>query len=1026
MSTQSHMNYLFRIVFALTALSSTVRASSSGIVSDDFNTFNLDPSVWTIVDPLADASFYVTGTNTGESVLNIHVPGGIRHVVDATNLTAPRIMQAVENTDFAIEVKYTSPLTKRFQQQGVLIQESDTRYLRCDFYSDGVSNFIYVATIDNGVLTPIVGKTISAIAPMYMRVSRNDHHWTIQYSHNGSSWTTAVAFEYAMTVAKVGPFVANDGSSPPAYTTQIDYFFNLESPIDPEDGAQVIDTFPPNLFSIRHQVESNRATILWSTDEPADSRVDFGLTADYELGSVFQPELVLHHAVTIEPLTPGTLYHYRVSSTDAAWLTAQSADKAFMTSNSNSPPMINVWYGAVQTFGHLGIPQPDVNILGNVSSTYGLQSFYYRLNNGPQRPLNVGPNSRRLADPGDFNVDLAYSELLPGSNQLVIYAQDTQNNLTQASVEVIKAGGSTWPLPYTIDWSTANSIEEVGQVTDGLWAIEGNKVRTLQFDYDRLIAFGDMQWQEYEVTVPITVHALDPDGYAAPSYGPAVGVLLHWVGNSADGSQPKQGFYPLGAIGMYRWQTSGNRYQIFGNYGTILANAPTSDVMQIGQEYIFKMRVEKLGSYFYYHFKAWPSNQFEPHDWKLIGAQAVTNDPGSGSALLLAHHVDASFGTVHVRPAPFDVEPEPVISNLQATPSLDSALITWETNLPATSRVRYGKTMAYELGDIESTALVTSHSIALQGLSMNTSYHFQAISVTESGIGTASADKSFQTIAGLHPDHWFDTEANYSLYENDTLFDAYVSNGKGALSTTSTASNIHSHFVSSASDGWATYTYMGRMMATDAGSSFGVTFLSDYPNSDAYYRIGSHFGQKFRLTARPSVGSVFAGNSLETPVHPVPNTWYRFRIQLADDGSRTTIKARIWPEGIPEPSFWQIHAHDTSPTRRTNGTVGLWSSGPGQKHWSDLGAYVPGGTPPPPLPPSRADFTGNGIVDEQDRDYLIGCFTGPSIPQTDPHCLPPYPVADLDGDGAVDMTDFGLLMRCFSSEGEPVDPDCMN
>jgi hypothetical protein len=116
------------------------------------------------------------------------------------------------------------------------------------------------------------------------------------------------------------------------------------------------------------------------------------------------------------------------------------------------------------------------------------------------------------------------------------------------------------------------------QVLDGLWTLEGDTVRPVVFDYDRLIAIGDHTWQDYTASVPITVHAIDPGGYVFPSNGPAVGILLRRPGHSADGHQPMEGVYPLGAIGIHRWTASYNRFEIFGNNGSLLATAPTSQV----------------------------------------------------------------------------------------------------------------------------------------------------------------------------------------------------------------------------------------------------------------------------------------------------------------------------------------------------------------------------------------------------------------------------------------------------------------
>jgi hypothetical protein len=75
----------------------------------------------------------------------------------------------------------------------------------------------------------------------------------------------------------------------------------------------------------------------------------------------------------------------------------------------NSAPVIDVWYGLNQTFPN-GTPQGFVNIVGNVSDPdSSISSLSYSLNGSGFSPLNMGPSNRRLAHPGDFNVDIPVS-----------------------------------------------------------------------------------------------------------------------------------------------------------------------------------------------------------------------------------------------------------------------------------------------------------------------------------------------------------------------------------------------------------------------------------------------------------------------------------------------------------------------------------------------------------------------------------------------------------------------------------------
>lgn len=81
-----------------------------------------------------------------------------------------------------------------------------------------------------------------------------------------------------------------------------------------------------------------------------------------------------------------------------------------------------------------------------------------------------------------------------------------------------------------------------------------------------------------------------------------------------------------------------------------------------------------------------------------------------------------------------------VLSNLTAT----TVTLTWKTDLAASSRVDYGLTTAY--GQTQTAApLVTSHALALTGLTPNAGYHYRLASVSASGATGYSGDNTWLT-----------------------------------------------------------------------------------------------------------------------------------------------------------------------------------------------------------------------------------------------------------------------------------------
>jgi hypothetical protein len=74
-----------------------------------------------------------------------------------------------------------------------------------------------------------------------------------------------------------------------------------------------------------------------------------------------------------------------------------------------------------------------------------------------------------------------------------------------------------------------------------------------------------------------------------------------------------------------------------------------------------------------------------------------------------------------------------------------SAVIGWDTNLPAKSYVEYGKTAEYGQRTPEPERHFYVNVRYLRGLERDTTYHYRLVSVDERGNKVASADKTFTT-----------------------------------------------------------------------------------------------------------------------------------------------------------------------------------------------------------------------------------------------------------------------------------------
>jgi len=620
----------------LTAVTLTVQSvfAGTGPTSDDFNRINLDLAQWTLVNPLDVGQAAMVGAGTGDAHLALSLPAGTPH--DAWGTGGVRVMQPSDNTDFEIEVKFNYEPTAGYNDQGFVIEQDANNWMRFDVYHDGSNLKAFIGRTVGGSNSSVQNLTIPAGTADYMRVRRTGNLFELELSNDGSIWTPSGSVTLALSVTQVGVFAANPVVGL-AFTAEVDYFFNTASPISPEDsGPPPADVDSPLIHSPGETLGNNEFTATWFTDEPCLGTVEYGETPAYELGFVSDAGSLYAHSVLVSGLQTGINYHYRILSDDGTNTVSEAGN--FQVLLDTEGPDIDVWYGLDQQFGTPGLSQPWANILGNVSGVDGVLALSYTLNGGTPVSLTVGPDGRRLVNAGDFNVDLATVDLVPGANTVVITAEDNALNQSVRTVNVDYNPGNSYVMPLSIDWDLVTEIQDVAQIIDGKFALEGIGVRTTEPGYDRLIGVGQRTWDNYEVLVPITMNSLSPSSGGA-------GILLRWDGHTdypIAGTQPKSGYLPLGCIGWYR----NGRIELYGNDGTILDT--DSRTLTQGLTYWFKMRVSTtIGVGGLYQLKVWEDGQPEPGAWEIEG-QETLSDPQIGSPLLISHQYDVTFGDVTI------------------------------------------------------------------------------------------------------------------------------------------------------------------------------------------------------------------------------------------------------------------------------------------------------------------------------------------------------------------------------------------
>jgi hypothetical protein len=402
----------------------------------------------------------------------------------------------------------------------------------------------------------------------------------------------------------------------------------------------------------------------------------------------------------------------------------------------------------------------------------------------------------------------------------------------------------------------------------------------------------------------------------------------------------------------YRLRRYGSGSFHISPHGTSITsgNTNTDIIPQANQWYRFIIKVEATDTYTDIKAKVWLDGTQEPGAWQADCQDASGNRLTKGTIGVWTMSSGAKyFDNLQVEPEVVipDNTP-PVITNVAASPSATNASITCTTDEPTTISIAYGLTSVYEMGIVTNSARTTDHSITLTGLSPDTLYYYQITCTDRSGNETRSVDSAFITTiapstiysedfnrysSGDDPQGWVDTNSGNSLTQNDSLFKVLQPNGNATFGTTSSATNIHSHYLDGQSSNWTNYQFRGKMMIANSATGIGVTFLSDFVNSDSYYRLRRYGSTDFHISSH---GTTITSGNTSTGVVPLPNIWYNFRIEVNDTTTQTAIRAKLWPDSTTEPANWQAECYDANANRLTHGTIGLWGMSSGTKYFDDL------------------------------------------------------------------------------------------
>lgn len=146
----------------------------------------------------------------------------------------------------------------------------------------------------------------------------------MRFSNNGTSFNTAVAYN---TTAS---WTLTTGAGTKTVYAQFKDAAGNWSPVS--TATIILDTTAPTISAVAtSSITGTSAVITWTTNEPATSQSNYGLTTSYGTTTTLDATLVTSHSITLTGLNPNTTYNFRVRSKDGAGNERVSGNFIFTT-----------------------------------------------------------------------------------------------------------------------------------------------------------------------------------------------------------------------------------------------------------------------------------------------------------------------------------------------------------------------------------------------------------------------------------------------------------------------------------------------------------------------------------------------------------------------------------------------------------------------------------------------------------------------------------------------------------------------
>ena len=689
-------------------------------------------------------------------------------------------------------------------------------------------------------------------------------------------------------------------------------------------GSSGPDTTAPLVSNITVTEADTSATISWTTDEPATSVVEYGATSGYGNNNANQV-LTTNHSITIFGLSASTLYHFRVSSADAANNQTAASDATFTTTAVPPPDVIISNVVVSDQTEHSALVSWTTNVPATSELDYDLDGW----------PKTVDDLTLKT------NHSALLTRMMAGqAHDYQISANDGSGHSAATSVQALST------VAYASDALPAGwSSVDIGPVSAALPGsaffdpnANGGSFIVRGTGTDVFNAQDSFHFVHYPVSGDFIL-TLKVEGWHGYLHQWSKAMTMFRVDLDDDSQMFNQSLNNRGHDWLYYRPVKG------GNHIEI-----TESQLNPGDGTAVWARLTRVGNTFTEEYSA------DGVNWQYHGPAAgtVVNLPAVGYvgfgvtsksndylSEIVYSHVSVIDNSVPDTIAP-------VITNVAITTAGDTATITWNSDEAATSEVEYGTTVAYG-SNVNDGSYVTDHSLVLTGLTPNTDYHLVVHSADVSGNSASGSDVSFNS--GAIPNYQLPAAWSNIDLGNSSVLGGSASYNAGVFTISGSGGDLwggqdDAHFVyqpvngdfeliaqvdAYAGDTSYTYAKAALMFKEDDGSGIpsastpGIYQSLNHSSEDYWYQRGAFSIESYSFATLNTTG----GSAL---------------LRLTRTGN--TFRSYHWDSAG---QTWVQHGGDRTVALATAGFVGLAATsgtGNGILSVDFSGVSLSGGAPP--------------------------------------------------------------------------------